>query len=97
MKADSVLDAKDHCLYQSIIGSCVYLVTWTRPDLAYPISYLIQLLTASSKSDLTVAKLRLPYTKGTKDLQLSLSHSDALEITLEEYSNSDYRHCMDIQ
>jgi hypothetical protein len=44
MKEDSVLEAEEHCLYQSIIGSCMYLVTCTRPDLAYPISYLSQFL-----------------------------------------------------
>jgi hypothetical protein len=35
-KEDSVLEAEEHRLYQSIIGSCMYLVTCTRPDLAYP-------------------------------------------------------------
>jgi hypothetical protein len=28
-KEDSVLEAEEHRLYQSIIGSCMYLVTWT--------------------------------------------------------------------
>jgi hypothetical protein len=56
MKEDSVLEAEEHRLYQSIIGSCMYLVTCTRPDLAYPVSYLSQFLAAPSKSHLRAAK-----------------------------------------
>jgi hypothetical protein len=39
-KEDSVLEAKELCLCQSIIGSGMYLVTCIRPDLPYSISYL---------------------------------------------------------
>jgi transposase InsO family protein len=49
-KEDLVLEAAQHCLYQSIIGSCMYLVTCTRPDLAYSVSYVSQFLAAPSKS-----------------------------------------------
>jgi hypothetical protein len=58
-KEESVLEADEHRLYQSIIRSCMYLVTCTRPDLVYPVSYLSQFLAASSKSHLTAAKLLL--------------------------------------
>jgi hypothetical protein len=94
-KEDSVLEAEEHRLYQSIIGSWIYLVTYTRPDLAYPVSYLSQFLAAPSKSHLTAAKRLLRYFKGTKDLKLSFPCSDALEITLEGYSDSDYGNCLD--
>jgi hypothetical protein len=94
-KEDSVLEAEEHRLYQSIIGSCMYLVTCTRPDLAYPVSYLSQFLAAPSKSHLTAAKRLLWYIKGTKDLKLSFPRSDASEITLEGYSDSDYGNCLD--
>jgi hypothetical protein len=67
----------------------------SRPVLAYPVSYLSQFLAALSKSHLTVTKHLLRYIKGTKDLKLSVPHSDALEITLEEYSDSDYGNCLD--
>jgi hypothetical protein len=90
MKEDSVLEAEENRLSQSIIGSEMYLVTCTRPDLAYPLSYLTQFLAAPSKSHLTAAKHRLQYITGTKDLKLSCPRSDASEITLEGYSDSDY-------
>jgi hypothetical protein len=94
-KQDSVLEAEEHPLYQSIIGSCMYLVTCTRPDLAYPVSYLSQFLAAPSKSHLAPAKRLLWYIKGTKDLKLSFPRSDASEITLDGYSDSDYGNCLD--
>jgi hypothetical protein len=92
---DSVLEAEELHRYQSIIGSCIYLVTCTRPDLAYPVSYLSQFLAAPSKSYLTAAKCLLRYITGTKDLKLSFPRTDASEITLEGYSNSDYGNCLD--
>jgi hypothetical protein len=55
-KEDSVLDAKNNRLYQSSIGSCIYLVTCIRPNLAYPVSHLSQFLATPSKSYLTAAK-----------------------------------------
>jgi hypothetical protein len=95
MTADSVLDAEAHRLYQSIIGSCMYLVTCTRPDLAYPVSYLSQCLAARSKAQSTAAK-RLPwYIKGTKNLTLSFPRSDTLGITLDGYPDSDDGNCLD--
>jgi hypothetical protein len=89
-KEDSILEAEEHRLYKYIIGSCMYLVICTRPDLAYPVSYLSQFVAAPSKSHLTAAKHLLPYIKGTKHLKLDFPSSDASEITLEGYSISDY-------
>jgi hypothetical protein len=73
----------------------MYLVTRTRPDIAYPVSYLWQFLYAPSKSHLTAAKCLLRYIIGTKNLKLSFPRSDASEITLEGYSDSEYGHCLD--
>jgi hypothetical protein len=94
-KEDSVLEAEEHRLYQSIIGSCMYLVTWTSPHLAYPISYVSQFLAALFKSHLTAPKRLLWYIKGTKNLKLASPGSDASELTLERYSDSDYVNCLD--
>jgi hypothetical protein len=95
MKQDSVFEAEDHGRYQSIIGSCMYLITCTRPDLAYPVSYLLQFLAAPSKSHLTAAKRLLWYITGTKDLKVPFPRLDASEITLSGYSDSDYENCLD--
>jgi hypothetical protein len=55
-KEKSVLEAEAHRLYQSIIGSCMYLVTCTQRDLADPVSYLSHILGAPSNSQLTASK-----------------------------------------
>jgi hypothetical protein len=73
----------------------MYLVTCTRPDLAYLVSYLSQFLGAPSKSHLKAAKRLLRYIKGTKDLKLSFPGSNASKMTLEGYSESDYGNCLD--
>jgi hypothetical protein len=93
----SVLEAEEHRLYQLIFGSYMYLVTCTRPDLTYPVSYLSQFLAVPSPSHLTAAKHLLQYITGTKALKLSYLHSDASEISLEGYSNSDDGNCVDTQ
>lgn len=94
-KGQDTVDVKEHRLYQSIIGSCMYLVTCTRPDLAYPVSYLSQFLAAPSMVHLTAAKRLLRYIKGTKDLKLVFPFSTTSDITLEGYSDSDYGNCLD--
>jgi hypothetical protein len=41
------------------------------------------------------AKRLLRYIKGTKGLKLTFPRSDAFEITLEGYTDSDYGNCLD--
>jgi hypothetical protein len=90
MTKNSVHEAEEHRLYQLIIGSCMYLVSCTRPDRPNPVSNLLHFLAAPSKSHLTAAKCLLRYIKRTKDLKLSIPYSDGSEITLDRYSDSDY-------
>jgi len=67
------LSTEDHHLYQSIVGSIMYAMTGTRPDLAYSISVLSQYLASPQRSHLAIAKWVLRYIKQTKDLCLSYS------------------------
>jgi hypothetical protein len=57
----------DSTAYQQIIGSLMYLVTGTRPDLAYTIAHLSQFNSSPSVIHLTTAKQVLGYLPGTKD------------------------------
>jgi len=68
---DPVLSTEDHHLYQSMVGSIMYAMTGTRPDLAYSISVLSKSLAHPLKSHLAMAKRALHYLKQTKDLGLS--------------------------
>jgi hypothetical protein len=78
-----VLEFKEHCPYQSIIGSCLSLVICTRLNLIYAICYLLQFLIAPSKSWFTAAKYLLYNFYGNKDLKLTFFPKDITEITPE--------------
>jgi hypothetical protein len=52
--------------YQAIIGSLMYLVTGTSPDLAHTVSLLSQFSSCSTEAHLTVVKHTLRYLNKTK-------------------------------
>jgi hypothetical protein len=60
----------DASLYQQIVGSINYLVTATRPDLAYTITHLSQYNSNPSKTHLSLVKRVLQYLKGTREYSL---------------------------
>ena len=53
-----------------MIGSLMYTVTGTRPDLAFTVTRLSQFLTQPTKYHIGAAKHVLRYLKGTRDLKL---------------------------
>ena len=90
-------------LYQQIIGSLMYTVTGTRPDLAYTVTRLSQYLTKPTNQHIGAAKHVLQYLKGTRDMKLSNPYkqqnaetqdaeiSDSL--ILEGYCDSNHGGC----
>ena len=56
---DPVLSTQDHHIYQCMVGSIMYAMTGTRPDLTYSISVLSKNLTQPHKSHLAMAKRTL--------------------------------------
>jgi len=83
----------DTTAYQQIIGSLMYLVTGTRPDLAYTITHLFQLNLSPSITHLTAAKRVLRYLEGTKDRHLFYPWNNQLKIT--PYMDASYGNCLD--
>jgi len=85
------LSTEDHHLYQSIVGSIMYVMTGTRPDLAYSISVLSKYLASPQRSHLAIAKRVLQYLKQTKDLCLSYSRlQDSRSATPYGFTDSDW-------
>ncbi|KAI1001438.1 Retrovirus-related Pol polyprotein from transposon TNT 1-94 [Podosphaera aphanis] len=80
-------------LYQQIIGSIIYLVSATRPDLAYTISHLSQFNSDPSITHLGVSKRVLRYLKGTRDLKLTYKFESPL--VLNGYCDASYGNCLD--
>ena len=60
----------DPFYYQSIIGSLMYAVTGTRPDLAHTISLLSQFNSCPNETHQQAAKHVLRYLYGTQDWTL---------------------------
>src|SRR5258705_26660 len=77
--------------YQSIIGSLMYGVTGTRPDLAHTISLLSQFNSCPDETHLSAANHVLQYLNGTKDYTLFYPAGEPL--TLEAFSDADYATC----
>ena len=92
----SELDKKDerapeNTPYRQAIGSLIYLVSGTRPDLAFCVRKLSQHLDSPQKNHWTAAKRVLRYLKGTK--AHGILYNGSRGTTLSGYSDSDYAGC----
>jgi hypothetical protein len=56
--------------YQSIVGSLMYLMVGTRPDISFAVSKLSQFLSRPTASHRTAALRVLRYVKGTREMEL---------------------------
>ena len=65
MKANEDEEALDQPLYQSVVGSLMYLATCTRPDIAYAVGMLARFSSKPNQSHWTAAKRVLRYLRGT--------------------------------
>ena len=83
----------DATQYQQIIGSLMYLVTGTRPDLAYTITHLSQFNSAPTTLHLAHAKRVVRYLKGTKDRKLFYPWDSPLH--LSTFTDAFYGNCYD--
>ena len=84
MKAAEDEEAVDQPLYQSVVGSLMYLATCTRPDIAYAVGMLARFSSKPNQSHWVAVKRVLRYLKGTVNYGLLygddsgvLAYSDA--------------------
>jgi hypothetical protein len=75
-------------LYPSLVRSLMYLMTATRPDLAYTVSTLIKFSSAPTSENFSTAKRVLQYLKQTRNLGLTYRHGSNTELI--GYSDSDH-------
>ena len=75
-------------LYKEIVGSLIYIMTCTRPDICYAVSKLSQFMHNPSNAHLNLAKHVLKYLKGTAHYDLSFHKVDNFK--LEGFSDSDW-------
>ena len=74
--------------YQSIIGSLLYLMTGTRPDIAYAVTHLSQFCTNPSPEHYKATLHICQYLVGTQDYLLVYSNTG--DKGLEAYLDSDW-------
>ena len=75
-------------MYREIVGSLIYLMTCTRPDLCYVVTYLSQHLSKPMKSHYGMAKQVLRYLKGSNNRCLKFVKGTQLKLV--GYSDSDW-------
>ena len=75
--------------YREIVGSLIYLMTCTRPDICYVVTKLSQNLANPTVAHLNLAKYVLKYLKGTIN-QGIVYHANNEPVKLIGYSDSDW-------
>lgn len=78
----------DPVLYQSVVGSLLYLSTKTRPDIAYAISKAARYCSKPTKEHWSVVKRIIRYIKGT--LNYGLLYTKSESAVCVGYSDSDW-------
>lgn len=75
--------------YREIVGSLIYAMTCTRPDISWIVSKLSQTLANPKAENLVAAKHVLRYLKGTNDYELCFKKTDE-DLNLIGFSDSDW-------
>ena len=78
--------------YQAVLGSVMYLMTATRPDLAYAVGMLSRFSVDHDKTHWMAMKHLLRYIQGTKDCVLRFKKSARC---VNAYSDSNFKGCFD--
>ena len=86
---DSSEELADCTLYREIVGSLIYCMTATRPDLCYVVTYLSQFMSKPTKVHMGIAKRVLRYIKGTIDQSVIFTKSDE-PVKLYGYCDADW-------
>ena len=75
--------------YRAIVGSLIYVMTGTRPDLCYIVTKLSQKMSKPTQTDLSTAKHALRYLKGTSKLGLTFRKSSN-PLIIQGFCDSDW-------
>jgi len=77
-------------LYQSIVGSLMYAMLCTKPDVAYTVQQLSQFASNPSSLHLQAAKRVLRYLQGTQESYLTYRRDNGGTGTIQSYSDADF-------
>ena len=82
-------DLADKQLYQEIVGSLIYVMTSTRPNLSFIVTKLSQYMSNPSNAQFNMAKHVLRYLKGTLEQKLTFTKSKE-GINLHGFCDADW-------
>lgn len=88
MKATEEDELFDRTVYQSAVGSLLYMSTSTRPDIAFAVGNVARFSANPTRLHWTGVKRIFRYLKGTSDM--GLYYSSSVEDDLVGYSDSDW-------
>ena len=88
LKATKDCEMADQVLYQSAVGSLLYLSSWTRPDITYAVGNVSKFCTNPTKQHWTAVKRIMRYLKGTTNMGLMYSKNDCTNCV--GYSDADW-------
>jgi hypothetical protein len=77
-------------LYQSIVGSLMYAMLCTRPDIAYTVQQLSQFASDPSDVHLQAAKRILRYLQGSQNTHLMYKRDNGTTSIIQGYSDADF-------
>ena len=97
VKADESEPAYEKQRYQQMIGSLIYLVTCTCPDLGFVVSFLSRFSSHPLLCHHTAVKRVFRYLAGTRTTSLIYTCCSSMDIPLliTVYSDADYASCRD--
>ena len=75
---DSDIEEMRNISYWEAVGSLMYAVVATRPDIAYAVSYLVRFMSNPGHVHWEAVKRIIRYLKGTKDAKLILGRGGTL-------------------
>ena len=90
LKATEQSEIIDPTLYQSAVGSLLYLSGWTGLDIAFVVSQVAKFCFSPTKEHWSAVKRILRYLKGTPNYGLSYSRNDDINGALIRYSDADW-------
>ena len=93
-EAHELLGEQEQKQYQSLVGSLMYAMVGTRPDLAYAVGILSQFLSRPTDLHWQTAKRVLRYVKGTLDRKLEYRPVSQSGV-LYGYTDSDWAGCVE--
>ncbi|RFU31063.1 hypothetical protein B7463_g5291, partial [Scytalidium lignicola] len=95
VKYDGIATPQDVQLYSEKVGSVMYLMTQTRPDLSFPVSRLSQFLQNPSPQHLKLVKQVFQYLQGTQDVGITFGGDGNENLDFYGFSDSDYGGCLE--